>query len=129
MEDNISLNTQLDNLKLEEPIQTLAYSSNLASLSLDLPACPARYLDIVYLGQTDSKESLTQYQNNSKLPFAVGNVATAQVISNTCLTSMDAVKTYMDMKLATPEPWNYQPGDSFGVCCLNDDQDVSRLIR
>ena len=128
--DSVStLTPHLDNISLQEDkIVNLNFSSKLAKLDLDLPSLPARYIQIDYCDGNGIPQE-TAFQNNSKLPFAVGALTTARVISNVRLTSVDAVKAYMEMILEIDNTWNYMPGDSFGVCCQNDDQDVSFLIR
>ena len=129
MDSTSTITPQLDNISLQEDtIVSLNFSSKLAMLDLDLPSLPARYIEIDYSDDNHTQQQ-TAFQNNSKLPFAVGDLTNARVISNVKLTSTDAVKAYMEMILEIDDTWDYMPGGSFGVCCHNDDQDVSFLIR
>ena len=64
-----------------------------------------------------------------KLPLATSSVQTAKVVSNVTLSSLGAVKTYMEMELELQERFDYLPGDSFGIICENTDEDVEKLCR
>jgi len=134
--NSTNIETKLDHLSLEDSAApNLRYSSKLASLELTLPNLPSRFIDVQISDVDWSPTESTPHQNNSKLPFAAvtndGDAITskARVISNVKLSSPDAVKTYMEMVLDTGKCLGYQPGDSFGVICQNDDEDVKYLAK
>jgi len=128
--------TQLSQLSLQESAApSIRYSSKLAALELTLPNVPVRFIDVQLTDGEWSPTESTPHQNNCKLPFgAVRNdddamISKANIISNVKLSSDDAVKTYMEMVLDTGKCLGYQPGDSFGVICQNNNEDVTFLAK
>ena len=79
--------------------------------------------------EDDLDDCTPAYQNDCKLPFACSTVSSADVLSNKILSSPDAVKTYMEMCLKISYPFDYLPGESFGILCENTDADVRKVCE
>lgn len=99
---------------------------------LTLPALTPAFLAITYLPPDDelgAKLSSLSWQNNCKIPSAASDITKARVVSAQRLTSEDAVKKTLLLRLNIEGcGLQYRPGDSISVICSNYDEEVSQLV-
>eukprot|EP00058_Branchiostoma_floridae_P027416 XP_002612907.1 hypothetical protein BRAFLDRAFT_282133 [Branchiostoma floridae] len=97
----------------------------LCDSGLTLPAKSVPYLEVEF----HPEESLLPLQSGCPFPSAAADVVMATVTMATRLTRHDAVKTALDIELDILDTsFKYEPGDSFGVVCPNDETEVQDLI-
>ncbi|KAJ8035785.1 Methionine synthase reductase [Holothuria leucospilota] len=116
---------------LEKPgVASLVYSlPPLCNSSLTLPLNPPSYLEVTFEENTNMDVSEFLLQNNATFPSAASPVTMAAVTKATRLTSHDAVKTTLELELQLSDTTvDFQPGDSVGVICPNNYEEVSSLI-
>ena len=101
----------------------------LSESSLSVPQLPAAYLEVIF--DSDHKGNCTglPLQGEENFPSAVSKISMATVSSARQLTDSSAVKTALDIELdITGCNMRYEPGDSFGIVCPNNDSEVEKLI-
>jgi len=118
-------NNSLDVNKWSSP------SAELSGKALKIPHCPHPYLEFKYVKE-DKMENLDNYplHNNAPFPSAVSDVKFVQVIKAEQLTKEGAVKTALELIIDIRSLGvEYEPGDSFGIICPNDEETVNSLFR
>ena len=113
-----------DNVLNSSPIKNF---SALTNQTLTLPPLIQNYLDL----QFNENETLTSspYQNGAKFPLASSNIFQTKLVSAQQLSRDDAVKKAIEVKLSLENPFCFQPGDSFAICCKNDEREVNWLVK
>ena len=115
---------------MEEVHPSLRYSiPPLSTGSLSIPQSPPPYLAVKFHADQEShSDSCLQFKNHS-FPGAVSDVTIATIKSAKQLTKAEAVKTTLDIELEmSSSEITFEPGDSFGVVCPNDQEEVDALI-
>uniref|UniRef100_A0A8W8HR45 Methionine synthase reductase n=2 Tax=Magallana gigas TaxID=29159 RepID=A0A8W8HR45_MAGGI len=84
----------------------------------------AAYLSINFDIDQDMKPSLLP--SNSS---AVTTISEATVIRTDILTSKEALKKTLRLRLKIGEEFEYQPGDSVSVYCQNEEKEVEMLLK
>jgi len=97
--------------------------------NLTLPPALPHYLEIEIRNGPPSQEDVSGYQNNFPFPMACGCSIVAHVTSMKQLTTAGALKQALEVQLESNEMFAYQPGDSFAICCENDEAEVVWLIE
>lgn len=101
----------------------------LCDQDLTIPVLPPPFLDISFSDSLVELSSLA-YQNNCKLPSAASEVFQVTVSDAKVLTSPDAVKKTLLLRLAMEgNNITYSPGDSISIICPNNSSEVDLLIR
>lgn len=96
----------------------------LCDAAVTVPLLPAAYLSINYDINQDMKPSLLP--SNSS---AVTTISEATVIRTDILTSKEALKKTLKLRLKIGEEFEYQPGDSVSVYCQNEEKEVEMLLK
>ncbi|PVD37330.1 hypothetical protein C0Q70_04329 [Pomacea canaliculata] len=68
------------------------------------------------------------WQNNLKLPSAACDIFMAKIVSARRLTSSDAAKKTLLIRLDVGNKIDYRPGDSISIVCSNTPDDVIQII-
>nr|CAB3264070.1 methionine synthase reductase-like [Phallusia mammillata] len=102
-------------------------SDELSNLDLSLPCTFPIYLEIEYL--ENQLPTSGSYQNGTKFPVASGEIIEAKIDNIRQLTSDDALKRTLEFTLISDKMFDFKPGDSFGICCENEDSEVEWLIK
>ena len=116
--------------KVEAP-SLLKSEAPLSASALSVPQLPAAYLEVDFHPdeQTLNNASFPPQECQS-FPGATTGVSMATIVSARRLTGDDAVKTALDVELdITGCGITYVPGDSFGIVCPNDAEEVNALIE
>ncbi|XP_066300342.1 methionine synthase reductase-like [Branchiostoma lanceolatum] len=101
----------------------------LCDSGLTLPAKPAPYLEVVFHPEESLCVEELPLQGGCPFPSAATDVVMATVTTATRLTRHDSVKTALDIGLDVSDTcFDYEPGDSFGIVCPNDESEVQDLI-
>ncbi|PIK48504.1 putative methionine synthase reductase isoform X2 [Apostichopus japonicus] len=127
----ISGGDTLNNSSRPIPEESLTFSKPpLCNVSLTLPLNPPPFLEITFKEDESLHVRELPLQYGAVFPSAASPVTMATVSRATKLTSRDAVKTTLQLELQLPddESTSFQPGDSFGVICPNNTDEVNRLI-
>lgn len=96
----------------------------LCDAAVTVPLLPAAYLSINFDIDQDMKPSLLP--SNSS---AVTTISEATVIRTDILTSKEALKKTLRLRLKIGEEFEYQPGDSVSVYCQNEEKEVEMLLK
>lgn len=96
----------------------------LCDAAVTVPLLPAAYLSINFDIDQDMKPSLLP--SNSS---AVTTISEATVIRKDILTSKEALKKTLRLRLKIGEEFEYQPGDSVSVYCQNEEKEVEMLLK
>lgn len=96
----------------------------LCDAAVTVPLLPAAYLSINFDIDQDMKPSLLP--SNSS---AVTTISEATVIRTDILTSKEALKKTLRLRLKISEEFEYQPGDSVSVYCQNEEKEVEMLLK
>ncbi|XP_070546978.1 methionine synthase reductase-like [Ptychodera flava] len=101
----------------------------LSESSLTLPAIPPPYLRIKYHTEHSVDISSFKIHGGEPFPSATSDVVMATIKSATRLTQSDAVKTCLKLDIDISNTGlTYVPGDSIGIVCPNDEDEVQHLI-
>ncbi|XP_078580373.1 methionine synthase reductase-like isoform X1 [Branchiostoma floridae x Branchiostoma japonicum] len=101
----------------------------LCDSGLTLPAKPVPYLEVEFHPEESLCIEELPLQGGCPFPSASADVVMATVTMATRLTRHDAVKTALDIELDISDTgFKYEPGDSFGVVCPNNETEVQDLI-
>ncbi|KAI8495711.1 hypothetical protein Bbelb_266830 [Branchiostoma belcheri] len=101
----------------------------LSDSGLTLPAKPVPYLEVEFHPEESLCVEELPLQGGCPFPSAATDVVMATVTTATRLTRQDAVKTALDIELDVSNTcFKYEPGDSFGVVCPNNETEVQDLI-
>ncbi|XP_019632144.1 PREDICTED: methionine synthase reductase-like [Branchiostoma belcheri] len=102
----------------------------LSDSGLTLPAKPVPYLEVEFHPEESLCVEELPLQGGCPFPSAATDVVMATVTTATRLTRHDAVKTALDIELDVSNTcFKYEPGDSFGVVCPNNETEVQDLIN
>ncbi|XP_033096481.1 methionine synthase reductase-like [Anneissia japonica] len=95
-----------------------------------IPALPHPFLELEFCEDESIDLNSLSLQNGAEFPSATTGVIMATLVASTTLTRQDAVKTALDVQLEIPEStMTYEPGDSFGIVCKNNDEEVENIIQ
>ncbi|XP_013395361.1 methionine synthase reductase-like [Lingula anatina] len=123
--------TRLSQSPETSPAPTLAASVQpLCDKALSVPSLPQPFLELEFLhGTSWDNQDQIPVQNGCPMPSATSAVTMATIVSATRLTREDALKTALDIELdITGTSIDYEPGDTFGVVCVNDKKECDMLI-
>lgn len=102
----------------------------LSESNLSVPVLSPAYLRISYNSSLPLKVPELPLQNGCPFPSAASPVAMATMVSAVTMTTEDAVKKAMMVKLDISEcNIQYEPGDSFSVICPNNAEEVNSLLQ
>lgn len=104
-------------------------STNLVNSDLSIPLPVPCYLEVQFDDSSPFDLNSCSYQNNSVFPVASSDIFDVHITSVKQISRDDAVKRSLEIKLGCEELVQYQPGDSFGLCCPNDPMEVNWLIH
>lgn len=116
----------IEGITLEESTEPSLRKSiaPLCDAAVTVPLLPAAYLSINFDIDQDMKPSLLP--SNSS---AVTTISEATVIRTDILTSKEALKKTLRLRLKIGEEFEYQPGDSVSVYCQNEEKEVEMLLK
>ena len=121
MEKQPDINSELEKIVSKVPDIKLSEGKGYT-----LPACPKPYLTVVY---EDVGELVAEVKQNN-LPSQTGDIVSGTVIRNELLCdksiSDKEVKDYHNL-VVNCEDFRYKVGDTVGVLCKNEAQEVTRL--
>ena len=127
LEATFSKTLVFDDLALNScPIKQFAALSNQA---LTLPPLIQSHLDLEFDELAEFDASLLPYQNGAPFSVASSDIVTAKIVSAIQLSKDNAVKRALEVKLLLDDPFHFNPGDSFAICCKNDEKEINWLIR
>lgn len=98
--------------------------SPLCDAAVTVPLLPAAYLSINFDIDQDMKPSLLPSNSST-----VTTISEATVIRTDILTSKEALKKTLKLRLKIGEEFEYQPGDSVSVYCQNEEKEVEMLLK
>nr|XP_002741834.2 PREDICTED: methionine synthase reductase-like [Saccoglossus kowalevskii] len=129
--DTVNRGDDSDVSQAETPIPSLKVSTPpLSESGLTLPPSPHPYIGIQYISDAALDVSTIPLQGGANFPSCNSEVVMATIMSAERLTSSDALKTCLRIKLdITGTILSYQPGDSIGIVCPNMEEEVDFLIR
>ncbi|RUS90069.1 hypothetical protein EGW08_002182 [Elysia chlorotica] len=101
----------------------------LCDKDLTIPVLPPPFLDVDFSPSSVQLTSL-EFQNGCKLPSAASDVFSVSVTDAKVLTSPDAVKKTLLLRLSLEGTGiTYSPGDSLSIICPNNSSEVDLLIH
>ncbi|KAK2155313.1 hypothetical protein LSH36_243g04004 [Paralvinella palmiformis] len=119
---------QLENEDVEENL--VRSLPPLSECSLNIPACPPRFLSLKYDQDIQLNVKSLPIQNNYPFPSAKTDIQRVTIASAEVLTGCDALKTALKLTLdISSTGWRYEPGDSFSIVCVNPDHEVDQLLN
>ena len=97
---------------------------------LSIPQLPAPFLEIKFQCDQEIRDSSVSVLEKQSFPGAVGDITIATIKSAKQLTQTDAAKTTLDVELEMEDSQiEFEPGDSFGIVCPNEPDEVETLIQ
>ena len=111
---------------LSSPLRQISALSN---QTLSLPILIEPYLSLTFDNHAKFDAQSVTYQNGAAFPIASSDVIKTKLVSAVQLSRDDALKRALEVKLLLDTPFQFSPGDSFGVCCENDAKEVNWLIE
>ena len=102
----------------------------LSTCILSVPLLPAAYLALDFHPDKTFNPESVPLQGGASFPGAVTEVSMATIVSARRLTNNEAVKTALNLELDIADcNLKYEPGDSFGIVCPNNECEVDELIQ
>uniref|UniRef100_T1JG33 Methionine synthase reductase n=1 Tax=Strigamia maritima TaxID=126957 RepID=T1JG33_STRMM len=125
----IDKNTQSSEvMQIDEQEITLGKSTSaLKDIDLNLPPLPKAFIKLKF--DEVNFESGKYPANHREFPLAVSDLKYANLLSAKKLTNEEAKKSVLEICLEISNTeLQFQPGDSFGIICENDDEEIQLLI-
>uniref|UniRef100_UPI00358E8977 methionine synthase reductase n=1 Tax=Myxine glutinosa TaxID=7769 RepID=UPI00358E8977 len=102
---------------------------HLSNVALNVPSLPASFLEIDIQRNTHFDDFRVESMVDL-LPKASSSIHWIPVVSAKRLTQLDAIKTTMELWLdVSKTSLNLSPGDSVGLICPNNSEEVSYLLQ
>ena len=103
--------------------------SSLSDTTLTLPPLMSCYLELTFDPSCKLDTVSLPYQNGAAFPLSVSNTVRSKLTSICQLSSDDAVKKAIEVRLDIEKSVAFNPGDSFAICCTNCMKEVNWLIK
>ena len=94
----------------------------LCDVAVTVPLLPPAYLSVCY----DADQSMDQSPIHSSSSAVISK---ATIIRTDVLTSHEALKKTLKLRLKIDDDFEYQPGDSVSVFCQNEEKEVEMLLK
>ena len=121
----VSLNL-IGNVRESSPI---VKSTKPSFMDLTLPPIVPCYLDLKLDDSKVVNASFMSYQNDAAFAVASSDIFKATILSAKQISQDNAIKRAIEIKLGVKEVIDFYPGDSFAICCRNDESEVNWLIN
>ncbi|XP_028403678.1 methionine synthase reductase-like [Dendronephthya gigantea] len=101
----------------------------LSESDLSIPILPAEYLCVSFTDEFGKDILSGPWQGGTEFTGSASPITEAKIVGYSQMTKDDAVKTAYCLTLDTGDTvLNYHPGDSFGIICPNNKNEVDGLI-
>ncbi|CAB4012938.1 methionine synthase reductase-like, partial [Paramuricea clavata] len=127
---SISEETKAVAQELKDKTPSLRISrAPLSESDLSIPILPASYLSITFTDVVRRDTSSCPWQGGVEFPGSASPITQSKIVSACLMTKDNAVKTAYCLTLDTGDiVLDYSPGDSFGIICPNNENEVEDLI-